>query len=63
MDQGTFTSRYGVVETDCLLSPDIGLAVGRHAEQVVGDVRVAGVQLGGEQLAEGAEHLALALEV
>ena len=41
-----------------LLWPGVG-----HAEQVVGDVRVPGVELGGEQLAEGAEHLALALEV
>ena len=49
-----------------LLSLHVLLAagsIGGHTEQVVGYVRVSSVQLGGEELAEGTEHLALALEV
>lgn len=51
--QGAFQADIG-----SLLGPGVG-----HAEQVVGDVRVPGVELGGEQLAEGGEGLALAAEV
>ena len=51
--QGAFQADIG-----SLLWPGVG-----HAEQVVGDVRVPGVELGGEKFTEGTEDLALTLEV
>ena len=60
MWRGVLAAAQGAFQADIwsLLWPGVG-----HAEQVVGDVRVPGVELGGEQLAEGGECLALAAEV